>query len=63
VDWTNLIWIALLLVFVAPLGRHWLVQAARTRMIRRLEHKRGSRVIVLIHRQEILSATGRSTSS
>jgi ClpP class serine protease len=48
----------LLLLFVAPMVRLRLVQMARTRAIRRLERKRRSRVIVLIHRQEILALLG-----
>jgi len=58
VDWTTLIWIVLLLLFVAPMVRLWLVQRARVRAIRRLERLRRSRVIVLIHRAEILVLLG-----
>jgi ClpP class serine protease len=57
-DWTIVIWGVLLLLFVAPAARLWMVQMARTRAIRRLEQRRQSRVIVLIHRQEILALLG-----
>jgi ClpP class serine protease len=57
-DWTIVIWGVLLLLFVAPAARLWMVQMGRTRAIRRLEQRRQSRVIVLIHRQEILALLG-----
>lgn len=58
-NWTAAIWIALiLLLFLGPVVRHTMIQGARTRMIRRLERARASRVIVLIHRREVLGLLG-----
>lgn len=47
-----------LLFFLYPGVRHTLLEAERFRIIRRLEQKRKSRVILLIHRQETISFFG-----
>jgi ClpP class serine protease len=57
-DFTNLIWILLLLTAVQPLIRQRILEASRSRVMRRLEQARGSRVISLVHRQETMSLLG-----
>ena len=54
----NLFWIFLIISSLLPALQKRLLQAARQRTMRQLEKKRGSRVISLIHRQEILSFLG-----
>jgi ClpP class serine protease len=57
-EWLNLIWIVLILLTIIPIIRQRMIQAARRRMLRQLEKQRGSRVITLIHRQNMLSLFG-----
>lgn len=54
----NLFWLFLMISSLQPLIQQRMLEAARLRMMRRLEEKRGSRVILLIHRQETLSLLG-----
>jgi ClpP class serine protease len=54
----NLLWIILLIAAFVPVIRKNMLDSARLRLLRRLEEKRGSRVIVFIHRQESLSFLG-----
>jgi ClpP class serine protease len=54
----DLLWIFLILISLQPVVRQRILEAARVRILRELEHKRGSRVIILIHRQETLSLLG-----
>jgi len=54
----DLLWLFLILSSIQPVLRQKILEAARTRMLRRLEEKRDSRVIALIHRQERLSFLG-----
>jgi ClpP class serine protease len=55
---TDLFWIFFILVSLQPAIRQRLLEMARLRTLRRLEQKRGSRVIALIHRQETLALLG-----
>jgi ClpP class serine protease len=48
----------LLLSALQPVVRQRLIESARTRLIHQIEDKRGSRVIVLVHRQETLALLG-----
>ncbi len=57
-EFINLLWIFLLLASLVPLVRQKMLEAARYRMMRSLEEKRGSRVIALIHRQESMRFLG-----
>ena len=57
-DFTNLIWIFLLISSLAPLVKQKVLDSERLRLMRRIEEKRGSRVIALIHRQESMSILG-----
>ncbi len=54
----NLFWIFLILASLQPIVRQRMLEWARNRAIRNFEQKRGSRVILLIHRQETLALLG-----
>ena len=54
----DVFWLFLMLTALQPiLKRHWL-EASRKRLIARIEEKRGSRVVLLVHRQETMSFLG-----
>jgi ClpP class serine protease len=55
---TDIIWIFFLLSALQPLLRQRLVTLARTRKIAQIEKQRGSRVILLVHRQETMRFLG-----
>jgi len=56
---TNLLWIIFLAAtLLLPYWRRYRVECARLTLIRDLERQRGSRVILLVHRQEALSFLG-----
>jgi ClpP class serine protease len=57
-DLTWLLWAFLILSTLSPLISRWRLEAARTRLIRKIEHSRNSRVITLIHRQETVAFLG-----
>jgi ClpP class serine protease len=57
-EFINYIWIIFLITSFAPLIRQRMLDAARLRLMRRIEVQRGSRVIALIHRQESMSILG-----
>ncbi|MFN3505767.1 MAG: SDH family Clp fold serine proteinase, partial [Caldimicrobium sp.] len=52
------LWILLLIFALQPFLRQKFLEIARTKMIEKLEEKRGSRVILLVHRQETMSFFG-----
>ncbi len=55
----NLFWLIFLAAtFFYPALKHKQVELARLRMLRKLEAKRGSRVVTMIHRQESISFLG-----
>lgn len=54
----DLFWIFFMISAMQPLLRQKMLDAARQRMIARIEKKRGSRVILLVHRQETMSILG-----
>ena len=54
----DIFWFFFILMTLQPLLRQRFLEAARQRMIRKLEQKRGSRVILLVHRQETMSFFG-----
>jgi ClpP class serine protease len=58
----NIFWALLWIFFIAsslqPLLQQRMLEAARQRRIARLERNRGSRVIVMVHRQEIMRFLG-----
>lgn len=57
-EFVNLIWIFFLIASIQPVLRQKMLEASRVRLLRQLEQKRGSRAIMLIHRQETLSLLG-----
>jgi ClpP class serine protease len=54
----DLFWIFIMLSLLQPMIRQRLLDASRAKLIQRLETRRGSRVIVLVHRQETLGFLG-----
>ena len=54
----DVFWLFFILMTLQPLLRQRFLEAARQRMIRKIEQKRGSRVILLVHRQETMSFLG-----
>lgn len=54
----DLFWIFFILVSLQPVFRQRLLEASRQRMIARVEKERGSRVILLVHRQESMGFLG-----
>ncbi len=57
-DVSSLIWLLFLFSALQPLLRRRMLDAARQRQIMKLEKKRNSRVILLVHRQETMSFLG-----
>jgi ClpP class serine protease len=57
-DLFNVLWIFLIIASLQPVIRQKILESARVRILRQLEQKRDSRVIVLIHRQETLALLG-----
>jgi len=58
IDISTLLWLFFILVALQPVLKKRLLLATRQRLIATLEKKRGSRVIVLIHRQETMNLLG-----
>lgn len=54
----DVFWIFIMITALQPVVRQQLMNAMRTRKIARLEAKRGSRVILLVHRQETMRLLG-----
>lgn len=54
----DLLWVFLLLSAIQPAVQRWMLQRARIALLQRLERRRGSRAITLIHRQETMSLLG-----
>src|SRR6266851_9656850 len=57
-DILSLFWIFIIISTLQPVIRQRMLEAQRLRLFDLLEHKRKSRVIALIHRQETLSLLG-----
>lgn len=55
---SDLIWLIILISALQPAMQRYYLVSRRLQMIRRIERKRGSRVIALIHRQETMSLFG-----
>ena len=58
IDISTLFWLFFILVALQPVLKRRLLLATRQKLIATLEKKRGSRVIVLIHRQETMNLLG-----
>ncbi|OAT86720.1 SDH family Clp fold serine proteinase [Desulfotomaculum copahuensis] len=54
----DLLWIFFILMAILPAWRQYRLETVRMGLIRKLEKKRGSRLITIIHRQESLSFLG-----
>lgn len=54
----ELFWILFLVLAMQPFLRQKFLEIARQKMIERIEAMRGSRVILLVHRQETMSFLG-----
>ncbi|NTW66457.1 MAG: hypothetical protein HGB21_09170 [Nitrospirae bacterium] len=57
-DFMTIFWIFIMFTALQPVLKQKLLENARQKLIASLEKKRGSRVIVLIHRQETMSLLG-----
>ncbi len=57
-NFIDIFWIFLLVVSLTPLVQQKMLESSRLRMMRKIEIKRNSRVIALIHRQESMSILG-----
>ncbi len=54
----NLIWLFFIFSMLQPILQRRMLEAMRLRQIKKLERDRGSRVILLVHRQETMSFLG-----
>jgi ClpP class serine protease len=54
----DVFWIFFAVTAIQPILRQRLLEASRQRLIGRIEQERGSRVILLVHRQETMSLLG-----
>jgi len=54
----QILWLLLALIAFQPVIRQRLLEAARQKLITKIERERGSRVILLVHRQETMSLLG-----
>ncbi len=57
-DILSLFWLFFILSALQPVLRQRMLEASRKRLISRIEKKHGSRVILLVHRQETMSLLG-----
>jgi ClpP class serine protease len=57
-DWISLLWLFFIISSLTPVLQQRWIEAARMRLIQKLERQRRSRVITLIHRQETLAFLG-----
>jgi ClpP class serine protease len=57
-DFTSIFWLFLIFAGLQPMLKQRMLEMNRVKLIRALEKKRGSRVIVLVHRQETMSFLG-----
>lgn len=55
---TDIFWIFIVLTSLQPMLKQRLLEASRRKLIAEIERKRGSRVILLAHRQETMSFLG-----
>ncbi|BCX81054.1 hypothetical protein MIT9_P0632 [Methylomarinovum caldicuralii] len=57
-DFASLFWLFFILSALQPVIHQRMLEASRARLISRIEAKRGSRVILMIHRQESMNLLG-----
>ncbi|OGL39458.1 MAG: hypothetical protein A2149_05840 [Candidatus Schekmanbacteria bacterium RBG_16_38_11] len=54
----DIFWIFFMLTAIAPMIKQKILEASRLKQMQKIERKRGSRVIALVHRQETMSILG-----
>jgi ClpP class serine protease len=54
----DVFWVFLMISMLQPWLRQKMLDSARVRLMRKIERKRGSRVILMVHRQETMSFLG-----
>lgn len=54
----NIFWLFLMIASITPWLQKQMLESSRFRLLRSIEHKRGSRVIAMIHRQESMNLLG-----
>src|SRR2546422_10415966 len=54
----DIFWVFMMLSLLQPWLRQRMLESARVRLMHRLERQRGSRVILMVHRQETMSFLG-----
>jgi ClpP class serine protease len=57
-DVGQVVWLFFVLTAVQPVLKQRLLESSRQRLLARIERRRGSRVILLVHRQETMSLLG-----
>ena len=57
-NWMDLFWLFFILSALQPVLHQRMLEAARQRKISRIEQQRGSRLIVMVHRQETMRLLG-----
>ncbi len=57
-DWASIFWLFFIFSALQPVIHQRMLEASRARLIARIEAKRGSRVILMIHRQESMNFLG-----
>ena len=55
---SSILWVVFLFLALQPVIRQRMLEAGRRRLIARIEKQRGSRLILLVHRQETVSLLG-----
>jgi len=55
---TDVLWVFVMISALQPILRQKILEASRLRLLHRIEQKRQSRVIALVHRQETMSLLG-----
>ena len=54
----KIFWVFLMFAMLMPLIKKKLLDIARLKLIQRMEKRRGSRIITMIHRQEAMAILG-----
>ncbi len=57
-DVFNIFWLFFMITALQPIIKQKMIESARQRLISKIEKQRGSRVILLVHRQETMSLLG-----
>lgn len=54
----DLLWVYIILTTIQPVIRQRMIESARKKLIAKIEQRRNSRVILMVHRQETMSILG-----